>query len=279
MLIRGQTTEQRIAEIANAFQKGVEGYSAGQRRFNEAQIEENKYQDQIALKKEELEQRRLERQRALEQQDYERERNREQDKRSAEAHAASMKEKERTLGEMLKPIEQRDSFKEKSMLAGIKAQAKPTADSKVIQKQMEKLGVGNAGLYNVKGAMDEALSILNDPSISEDQKIKTGQSLFKLLNSAEGSDAVGAEEAKRLGSYLEYNLGNFTQPGAFIGRDLKGFTEQVKNYSTLLGGRMQKNEEGLTALRNGQTLGSTVNQPVSTQQSGTSKAPWEKYKR
>lgn len=52
MLIRGQTTEQRIADIANAFKQGVDGYAAGQRRFNDAQKEENRYQDAKALQSE-----------------------------------------------------------------------------------------------------------------------------------------------------------------------------------------------------------------------------------
>lgn len=124
----------------------------------------------------------------------------------------------------------------------------------------KKISEKNIGLVSVKNAMDEALTQLQNDNISEDEKIKVGQGLFKLLNSAEGADAVGAEEAKRVGSYLEYNLGNFTQPGAFIGRDLKGFTNQVKNYSDGIGGRIKRNEETANGLKQGKSFTQMIDQ-------------------
>lgn len=261
MLVRGQTTEDRIGEIANKFAQGLGGIGQGLKSQADAINTQRQYEDSIALKRAELEANKAARERAFK-----------QDAMAAEKNAVDMQYKQAQIGELMAPAGTSKKFIESNMLAKTKASAsasaKPSAESKVTQKQMEKLGVGNAGLYNVKSAMDEALKILEDPATGEDQKIKTGQSLFKLLNSAEGSDAVGAEEAKRIGSYLEYNIGNFTQPGAFIGRDVKGFTDQIKNYSKLLGSRISKNEQGIETLKGGGSL-SSISQPVTTNQSST----------
>lgn len=122
-------------------------------------------------------------------------------------------------------------------------------------KQYAELSTKNSNLANVRNGMDAALKQLEDKNLSEEDKIKTGQGLLKLLNSAEGADAVGAEEAKRIGSYLEYKVGNFTQPGSFIGRDLDKFTDQVRNNSQLLGQRIQSNQQSAEGLLRGQNLG------------------------
>lgn len=121
--------------------------------------------------------------------------------------------------------------------------------------QVKELSKKNANLYSVKTAMDKALGQLDDPNLNEDEKVKVGQGLLKLLNSAEGSDAVGAEEAKRIGDYLEYAYGNFTGVGPMrLGRDLGGFRDQVQNYRNLLGDRLTGNEKGIEALYSGNKL-------------------------
>lgn len=61
----------------------------------------------------------------------------------------------------------------------------------------------------------------------EDLAVAVGKNMLKILNSTEGSDAVGAEEAKRLASFLEYKLFNFREPGSFMGRDLDKFDQQL----------------------------------------------------
>ena len=128
-------------------------------------------------------------------------------------------------------------------------------ENKIIETQAVDLAKSTTGLFRVKTAMDKALGQLSDPNKSEEEKVKVGQGLLKLLNSAEGSDAVGAEEAKRIGDYLEFAMGNFTGPGGMrIGRDLPGFVNQVKNYSDLLGERVIGNEQGLEAIKKGTPL-------------------------
>jgi hypothetical protein len=132
------------------------------------------------------------------------------------------------------------------------------AQNELTFKQQEDLGKKSANLYSVKVAMDEALNQLKSESLSEDEKIKVGQGLLKLLNSAEGADAVGAEEAQRIGSYLEHKMFNVFQPGSMFGRDLDLFTDQVKNNSDLLSGRIRQNQSAIDALASGRKLSDLV---------------------
>lgn len=141
-------------------------------------------------------------------------------------------------------------FKNSSLEKNISDQA--------IREQYKDIYKTNAKLFSVKSGIDAALKNLNDPNVSEDQKIKTGQGLLKLLNSAEGADAIGAEESKRLGSFLEYQTGNFTGAGPFWGRDLDLFTEQVSLKSQELGQRLATNEQAAQSLLKGESLGTQV---------------------
>lgn len=64
----------------------------------------------------------------------------------------------------------------------------------------------------------------NWDTLTDKQKLQQGNQLIKTLNSTQGADAVGTEEAKRLAGKLEFTLGNFfnSNPTQF-GRDLEGF--------------------------------------------------------
>lgn len=123
------------------------------------------------------------------------------------------------------------------------------------QKEVEKLATTSAGIKSIKNNIDSALEILENPEISETQKIVTGQQLIKALNSAQGADAVGEGEAKRLASLLEYKIANFTGPGSFMGRDLNEFVTQVRLKSGELGQSTTRNQSEIDRLygREGQT--------------------------
>jgi hypothetical protein len=95
------------------------------------------------------------------------------------------------------------------------------------KEMIKDLAKATAGKIDITNHINSALEILKDPRVSEEQKVVAGENLLKTLNSAEGKDAVGAEESKRLGSFLQYKMANFTGPGSFIGRDLDKFTDQV----------------------------------------------------
>jgi hypothetical protein len=106
--------------------------------------------------------------------------------------------------------------------------------------EVNALATKNAGKVAIKNQIDAVMG--NWDNLTDEQKITTGRSLLKTLNSTEGADAIGAEEAKRLGGFLEFRLGNFTEPGAFVGRDLKGFKEQATNASTAIGSAVKANQ-------------------------------------
>jgi hypothetical protein len=66
-----------------------------------------------------------------------------------------------------------------------------------------------------------------------DEAARHGEGMLKALNSAFGADAVGVEEADRLGGYLK-PLKAPWEPGSMVGRDLDLFYEQVKAKSDAL---------------------------------------------
>lgn len=88
----------------------------------------------------------------------------------------------------------------------------------------------NANKISISNQISGTLKILDDPKVSREQKISQGRQMLKVLNSTQGKDAVGAEEAKRLGSYLEASIGiNWNSPRAVgdFGINLEGFREQA----------------------------------------------------
>jgi hypothetical protein len=99
------------------------------------------------------------------------------------------------------------------------------------EKFIGTLSTKNANKISIANQLEETFNLLNNPAISEIDKVKEGQRMLKVLNSAEGQDAVGVEESRRLGSLLEYQFGNMqglvdpTQK--FVGRDIPAFTSQL----------------------------------------------------
>lgn len=97
----------------------------------------------------------------------------------------------------------------------------------------------NASKIAIKNQIDAVMG--NWDNLSDEQKIVQGRQLLKTLNSTEGADAIGAEEAKRLGGLLEFQVFNINQPGPMFGRDLKGFKTQAKDTSTAIGRAVDAN--------------------------------------
>ncbi len=87
------------------------------------------------------------------------------------------------------------------------------------------------------------VSQLEDPNKTPEEKVLIGEMLLKKLNDPVFSDAVGAEEVKRLGSYLQQF--SLSRPGSTFGRDLPNFTKQVRNKADLLSQTQQASENRL----------------------------------
>lgn len=103
---------------------------------------------------------------------------------------------------------------------------------------------------------------------SDDDKVRIGGLMLKALNSPEGADAIGVEEAKRLGDALEYNLFDVkaalgVKPGKLIGRDLAGFEKQVQSTYDAVSGGVKANRDEVDRLM-GRTSETTEKKEFST---------------
>lgn len=116
-------------------------------------------------------------------------------------------------------------------------------DKKATITDLAKKNAGKTSIRNqIKSVMDRW------DSMPEDQRIAAGQQLIKTLNSTEGADAVGSEEAKRLAGKLTFAYGNFSNdnPTQF-GRDLSGFKEQANNVVAAIDGGIKSNQSVIDA--------------------------------
>jgi hypothetical protein len=112
------------------------------------------------------------------------------------------------------------------------------------KKFVDTLATKNANKLSIKNQIDATLSGWD--SLSDDQKVVAGRQLIKTLNSTEGADAVGVEEANRLGSKLEFAMGNlFNSNPTQFGRDLEGFKEQATNTSSSIGKSIALNKSAI----------------------------------
>lgn len=124
----------------------------------------------------------------------------------------------------------------------------PLEDREVVKS----LSQTNANRIGIANAIDSAIA--SWPAMGESEKLQSMKQLIKTLNSDQGKDAVGAEEAKRLASKLQFAYGNFTNdnPTQF-GRDLEGFAKDAENTSAVIKSSIAKNEEEI-ARRKGQPI-------------------------
>lgn len=127
--------------------------------------------------------------------------------------------------------------KEEQVKVGLQPKILGDASFKALPKEQQivvtDLAKNMAAIKGVSSSLRANLDDLKNPNISEDQKIVAGESLFKLLNMKDGTgrDAVGVEEARRIGAFLQAKIGNITGVGAFIrgkGTNLKEFIQQVE---------------------------------------------------
>lgn len=117
------------------------------------------------------------------------------------------------------------------------------------QVQIEKISGDTGTKKTIRNSLSAGLSKLNDPNLNDEQKLVLGRQMIKTLNSQQGQDAVGAEEAKRLSSLLEFHFFNFTAPGPVFGRaPIKDFASQVENTISSLDEASAANEQTVAGL-------------------------------
>lgn len=102
--------------------------------------------------------------------------------------------------------------------------------------QKKEFATSVANKKSIANSMVSLLDQLDDPNKTEAEKLLAARESIKILNSQQGKDAVGAEEAARLAGLLEFHiLPNITEPGPMFGRaPISAFRGQVfNNYERL----------------------------------------------
>ncbi len=125
--------------------------------------------------------------------------------------------------------EQAKSKADANKNAGAGGGTKPLKDLPPDQQiAVKKLATDNATRTSIVNQMEAEYKKFLAAEGDEDMQVKIGEGMLKLLNSPFNPDAIGNEEAGRVGGFLKYQKGNLAEPGAFWGRDLSEFKEQVR---------------------------------------------------
>jgi hypothetical protein len=140
-------------------------------------------------------------------------------------------------------------------------------DSKITIKA---LSANNANKEAISGQIEAVFSRWD--TLSDSEKLQQGKQLIKTLNSTQGADAVGAEEAKRLAGKLEFALGNFfnSEPTQF-GRDIEGFKKDAETTVAGIRDAMKSNQAVID-----KAYGRSNSQAQQPQQGGAS-GNWRDY--
>lgn len=114
----------------------------------------------------------------------------------------------------------------------------PEEDREVVKTLASTNGKVKAIVNNINSSL-ESWDTLKDTD-----KVAKGRLLLKVLNSPLGADAIGSEEAKRLGGKLEFAMSNISNsnPTQF-GRDLKGFKDDSLELAKSLERAIKQNED------------------------------------
>jgi len=130
----------------------------------------------------------------------------------------------------------------------------------------------------IASALDKNIEQLSNEEIDPYVRRQAGLNILKTLNSAEGKDAVGEGEAKRLGDFLQYQINPLKvfETGRYFGMDMPRFIQQVSLKTEELkqraaDGRVKLNE---IATRNNAPSDSVVTQAlVDSKPAAASTAP------
>lgn len=129
------------------------------------------------------------------------------------------------------------------------------------QVVVDKLAGANATKISIKNQIDAVLGQWD--GLTEEQKLQQGRQLVKVLNSTQGQDAVGVEEANRLASKLEFATGNFFNNNPIqFGRDIDGFRDDAKITSEGLEAAVKANQDVIDQNYGRQTAKKVVNRQI-----------------
>ncbi len=127
--------------------------------------------------------------------------------------------------------------KQKAIASSPQYLANKEAVTDIAKANVKKLAIKNQ-IDSYSQEMQAALQ-------SGDQKtaLEIGNRMLKVLNSTEGADAIGKEEAERLGSQLKIINTQGTGRFGYFGRDLSGFLKSAKSTSDAISGGIKANQK------------------------------------
>jgi hypothetical protein len=170
--------------------------------------------------------------------------------------AMSVQEREAAVKEEANLIRGRElDIQNKQRLAAEKAVGSKKEFESLPKENQEgiiSLGKKNADLFNAGTQLSSLVKVLKDPKVSPQQKLIQANQSLKLLNSLQGSDAVGAEEAKRIGSLLAYWPN--TTKGLKVGPDLEAFTNQIMLTENTVNNLLSNNQQTIAMLHSGSPI-------------------------
>lgn len=119
--------------------------------------------------------------------------------------------------------------------------------SKENQTQVEKYASSVAERTSIANLMESQLNAFQNAK-TDDERVKAGEMMLKTINSPLGRDAVGKEEADRLGSFLKYKMFNVRGAGSMFGRDFDQFERQLVDQLGSIRQSVQMDQKGIDKL-------------------------------
>lgn len=163
--------------------------------------------------------------------------------------------KKPTINNGVSPYDQAriDYLKAKTKSVGQKPGGGSIPVSKENQQSLNKLATTNAHLAAISSQLAEAYKQMSDPSLPDDQRLAAGRESLKIMNSPMGADAVGAEESRRFGAFLNFKP-DLDAHKYKIGADLDGATSHLGNMISRFNNAIQNNEKVMSAVKQGQPM-------------------------
>jgi len=136
---------------------------------------------------------------------------------------------------------------------------------------VNKIAMDIANKDTIAEAIKFTIDVLEDDERTDYVKINAANSIAKILNSAEGKDAVGVEEAKRLLGALDvFSVSRLMKGGKLYGVDMDSFVEQLKIKTGELDTRVLAGKKRVNAIYKkygaptpaGAMIGSETNSPA-----------------
>lgn len=124
------------------------------------------------------------------------------------------------------------------------------------QVAIKELAQKNSSILNAASQLRSVVEQLSDESIPKEQRLAVAKGSLKMINSLQGSDAIGVEEGKRLGAFLESNLiPNLVSGETFrLGADLLSFRDQIGNVLNTAQNAAATNHSHIQAFSSGQPI-------------------------